>query len=392
MKTLTLRRHTLKNLMVRTHTFTMLTSRLVVMVLFAALLSAAPFHAALAQTAPDLVTAGRFVVLGGPAVTLTNSIVKGDVGVNTGTAVTLTRSTIFGTIHAGDAVAQQAYSDFLDAYAALAAEPCGTYLTGNLAGLVLPPGVYCVEAASTTTDGVLTLLGSSSDTWIFKIGTGGTGALTGTNFSVVMSSGEACNNNVYWWTAEAATLSYSDFLGTILAGAAISVTGGSLDGQALAKAAVTLTGANVAVCGTFEPPFPPFPPGPAIKVTGGGQIPVPYPYSKGRATFGFNAQPDKKDGAKGNLNYVNHVTGLHVNGAVTSIYVIAVNPDGSPKTVLFSGTWEGGSFFVTVEDHGERGSDDQFGITVTTATDELIEVIEVMSQRVISNGNIQFHK
>jgi hypothetical protein len=320
-------------------------------------------------------------------VTLTNSFVTGDVGVNTGTAVTLTRSTILGTIHAGDAVAQKAYSDFLDAYAALAAEPCGTYLTGNLAGLVLPPGVYCVEAASTTTDGVLTLLGSSSDTWIFKIGTGGTGALTATNFKVVMSSGETCNKNVFWWTAEAATLSYSDFLGTILAGAAITVTGGSLDGQALAKAAVTLTGANVAVCGTFE--FPPFPPYPAIKVTGGGQIPVPYLDSKGRATFGFNAQPDKSGGAKGHFNYVNHFTGLHVNGAVTSIYVIALTLDGSPKTVLFSGTWEGGSFFVTVEDHGERGSDDQFGITVTTATGELTEV---MSQRVISNGNIQFHK
>ncbi|MCJ7564378.1 MAG: ice-binding family protein [Candidatus Aminicenantes bacterium] len=381
----------MKNLMVRTRPFTMLTSRLVVMVLFAALLSGAPFHAALAPTAPDLGTAARFAVLGGPAVTLTDATVKGDVGVNTGTAVTLTRSTILGTIHAGDAVAQQAYSDFLDAYAALAAEPCGTYLTGTLDGVTLPPGVYCFDAAAVLT-GQLTLDGPSDGIWIFKIGTSGTGALTATNFSVVMSSGETCNNNVYWWTAEAATLTDSVFIGSILSGAAITVTRGSLDGQALAKAAVTLTGANVAVCGTFEPPFPPFPPVPAIKVTGGGQIPVPYPYSKGRATFGFNAQPDKKDGAKGNLNYVNHVTGLHVNGAVTSIYVIAVNPDGSPKTVLFSGTWEGGSFFVTVEDHGERGSDDQFGITVTTATDELIEVIEVMSQRVISNGNIQFHK
>jgi hypothetical protein len=125
-------------------------------------------------------------------------------------------------------------------------------------------------------------------------------------------------------------------------------------------------------------------------VTGGGQIPVPDSDSTGRATFGFNAQPDKKGGtAKGNFNYVNHVTGLHVNGAVTSIQVIAVNPDGSPKTVLFSGTWEGGSFFVTVEDHGEPGRTDEFGITVTTATDELSEV---RSQRVISRGNIQFHK
>ena len=135
---------------------------------------------------------------------------------------------------------------------------------------------------------------------------------------------------------------------------------------------------------------------PAIKVTGGGQIPVPDPNSNdpsatgtGRATFGFNAQPDKKGGVKGHFNYVNHVTDLHVNGAVTSIQVIAINADGSPKTVQFSGTWEGGSFFVTVEDNGEPGRTDEFGITVTTATDELSEV---RSQRVISRGNIQFHK
>jgi len=353
------------------------------------------FTASTANAATALGSAQRFAALGGPAVTLTDSTVKGDVGVNTGTAVTLTRSTILGTIHPGDAVAQLAYHDFLDAYAALGDVQCGTYLTGNLTGLVLPPGVYCVEAASTTTGGVLTLQGSSTNTWIFKIGTPGSAAyLVGTNFTVkgVTTSGDTwstCNNNVFWWTAEAATLTDSVFIGSILAGAAITVTGGSLDGQALAKAAVTLTGADVAVCGTFEPPFPPFPPYPAIKVTGGGQIPVPYLDSMGRATFGFNAQPDKKGGAKGNFNYVNHVTGLHVNGPVTDIQVIAVYANGLPKTVLFSGTWEGGSFFVTVEDQGEPGRNDQFGITVTTATDELIEVT---SRRVISNGNIQFHK
>jgi hypothetical protein len=243
---------------------------------------------------------------------------------------------------------------------------------------------------SATTGGVLTLQGSSTDTWIFKIGIPGSAAyLEATNFTVEMSSREACSNNVYWWVADYATLTDSVFIGSILAGAAITVTRESLDGQALAKAAVTLTGADVAVCGTFEPPFPPFPPHPAIKVTGGGEIPFPNPVSKGRATFGFNAQPDKKGGAKGDFNYVNHVTSLHVNGPVTDLEVIATNPDGSPKTVLFSGTWEGGSFFVTVEDHGERGTTDEFGITVTTAADE---PIEVTSQRVISNGNIQFHK
>jgi hypothetical protein len=83
------------------------------------------------------------------------------------------------------------------------------------------------------------------------------------------------------------------------------------------------------------------------------------------------------------------VTGLQVNGPVTAIQVIAINPDGSPKRVQFSGTCDGSepacSFSVTVEDHGEPGSSDQFGITVTGA------VSEVRSQRVISRGNIKFH-
>jgi len=377
----------MKNLMVRTHTFTMITSRVVVMVLFAALVSAAPFHAALPLTAPNLGTADRFAVLGGPAVTLTDSIISGNVGVYTGGAITLTRSTITGST---DLHADGAYADFLTAYAALAAEPCGTYLTGTLAGVTLPPGVYCFAAAATLT-GQLTLdgQGDPNAVWIFKIGTGGTGALTGTGFSVVMAgNGNPCN--VYWWVAQAATLTASNFQGTILAGAAITVTGGTFNGDALAKAAVTLTGVELASCGSEGFPVPPIQNNyGSIKVTGGGQIPVPDPNSMGRATFGFNAQPDKKGGAKGNFNYVNHFTGLHVNGTVNYIAVITADPDGSPKTVLFSGTWDGGSFLVTVEDHGERGIADEFGVIVTMATGELSEVT---SQRVISNGNIQFHK
>jgi hypothetical protein len=379
----------------------MLTARLVAIVSFAALLFVAPFHAALA--APDLTS---FAVLGGPAVTLTGSTVNGNVG-SLG-AYTNTGSTVIGTLYQG-VTAQQAYNDFVGEYAALAATLCdhtisGAAFTGDLAlagaltidGLShtgpLVPGVYCFEAAAAFTDATLTLAGSSNDIWIFKIGTGGTGgALTGTGFSVVMSDGsQPCPNNVFWWVAEAATLTTSNFLGTILAGAAITVDGTTFNGNALAKAAVTLTGTTIG-CIPWNVPVPPVQPA-SIKVTGGGQIPVPDIDSKGRATFGFNAQPDKKgDTAKGHLNFVNHVTGLHVNGPVNYIVVIATNPDGSPKTVLFSGTWKGGSFVVTVEDNGKGKppKNDEFGITVTTATGELIEV---WSQRVISQGKIQFHK
>jgi hypothetical protein len=248
-----------------------------------------------------------------------------------------------------------------------------------------------VATLSATTGGVLTLQGSSTDTWIFKIGTPGSAAyLVGTNFTVkgVTTSGETwstCNNNVYWWVADYATLTDSVFIGSILSGAAITVTGGTFDGNALAKAAVTLSYTTVG-CTPWSPPVTPIPIQlGSIKVTGGGQISVP----NGQATFGFNAQPDKKGGAKGNLNYVNHVTGLHVNGTVDNIMVTDINLDNSPKTVQFSGTYKGGSFIVTVQDKGEPGTNDQFGIWVTTVAGSLSEVTPM---RVISNGNIQFHK
>ena len=197
----------------------------------------------------SLGAAENFAVLGGSAVTCTRSAVEGDVGVDLGGAVTQTLCPISsGTVQEGDTVAQQASEDFLLAYDALGRVQCDVNLTGQpLVGQSLTPGVYCFDTAVTQTGGVLTLNGSSSDTWIFKIGTSGVGALTGTNFSVVMPGGTVCNNNVFWWTAHAATMTDSFFVGSVLAGHAITVTRGNFDGQALATTAVTLT--DTFVCG-----------------------------------------------------------------------------------------------------------------------------------------------
>jgi uncharacterized repeat protein (TIGR01451 family) len=52
---------------------------------------------------------------------------------------------------------------------------------------------------------------------------------------------DACN--VFWKTAEAATLTGSNFVGTILSGAAISMTGGSWRGRAMATTDVTISSA-----------------------------------------------------------------------------------------------------------------------------------------------------
>jgi len=196
------------------------------------------------------------------AVTCTDSTITGDVG-SSGQppSVVQTSCSITGAIFAP--VSTEVLNDFDRAYDALAAYTCQQTLTGTLAGVTLPPGVYCFNAAATLT-GQLTLAGPSGGVWIFKIGAGTTpptGALTGTNFSVVMAGdGQACN--VAWWVAEAATMTTSDFKGTILAGAAITITGGTFVGRALAKAAVTLKGVAATGCGggTVNPPPPVNPP------------------------------------------------------------------------------------------------------------------------------------
>jgi hypothetical protein len=212
-----------------------------------------------AQTAPDLGAASAFSVLGDTNVTCTApGSVIGDVGVTTGGFTNTTGCTILGgTPPATDAAADLARADFLNAYAALAPTPgdCDTAhtLLSTITGPVtLPPGVYCTDAALTGT-GVLTLDGGGDPNavWIFKIGTLGTGALTGTNFTVVMAGGgQPCN--VFWWVAQGVTMTTSAFQGNILAGGAIdgsiTFTDVTLAGRALANVAVTMTRPNVIGC------------------------------------------------------------------------------------------------------------------------------------------------
>lgn len=213
-----------------------------------------------AAVAPPLGAASNFAVLsaapgGTGAVTCTNSSITGDVG-SSGllSSVTQTGCPIAGAIIAP--VSTQVLVDFNAAYDQYANIPC----TGTLnaaytnTALTLTPGVYCSVAAVAFTNTTLTLdgQGDANAVWIFKIGTGGTGALTGTNFSVVMANGgDPCN--VYWWVAEAVTMTTSGFQGTILAGAAITMTGlasnkSPFNGDALSKAAVTLTRMTVTGC------------------------------------------------------------------------------------------------------------------------------------------------
>ena len=214
-----------------------------------------------AQTAPPLASASAFAVLSAApaaagAVTCTNSAITGAVG-SSGPATSIVRTVcpIAGAIIAP--VSGQVLADFNTAYDALAPKPLDcdgahTLLSTIPAPLTLLPGVWCTPAALTGTSVVLTLDGggNSNAVWIFKIGSGtpATGALTGTGFSVVLiNGGQPCN--VFWWVAQAVTMTNSNFVGTILAGAAITSTGGptggTFVGRAMGKAGVTLTGTTV---------------------------------------------------------------------------------------------------------------------------------------------------
>ena len=381
--------------------------RFLASVALAILLGAAsvPFLYAPATSAQSGVPRGTtttFAVLAGSAVTSTGlTVINGDLGVSPGTAITgFPPGVVTGATHAGDPVAAEAQADAQIEYNHLDGLPCGTNLSGvDLGGKTLTPGVYCFDSSAQLT-GTLTLDAQGSCDALFVFQTGST--LTTSVASSVVVINNPCStscrggSNVFWQVGSSATIGTgSQFVGNILAHTSVTLNfGASVAGSVFALGgAVTMDTNNISTCGSgVTPPPPPPPPAGSCgpKVTGGGQIPVPDPDSSnelvigtGRASFGFNSQPEDgctNGAAKGHFNYVNQVTGLHVNGKVLNSQLI------SPNTVQFSGECGTGCLItVTVQDNGEPGTLDTFGLSVSGTKDE------VRSLRVISRGNIQFH-
>ena len=204
-------------------------------VLVAGLL-ASPGDATAAEAPVGLGTAGAFSVLGGQSVTNTGpSVIGDDLGVSPGTSITgFPPGIVLGTIHATDAVAGQAQSDLVVAYNDAAGRAPSGSVPGELGGLTLVGGVYNASS-STGLTGTLTLdaQGDPNTVWIFQVGS----TLTTASASSVTLINGASACNVFWQIGSSATLgTHSDFVGTIMAMASISVTTGTdVIGRALAR-------------------------------------------------------------------------------------------------------------------------------------------------------------
>ncbi len=195
----------------------------------------------------SLGAASGFAVLGGENVTCTASLVGGNIGVSpaSGVAYTDTGCTVSGAIPpATNAAAAAAQVDSNNTYTALQSLTCTQLPGSTLAGENLAPGVYCLDSTAKT--GTLTLTGSTNSEWIFLVD----GALTGTDFSVVMAGGgQPCN--VYWAASTAVTLTNSALKGNVISCSdcgAITMTGGYLVGRVLGHGNVTLTGTTITGC------------------------------------------------------------------------------------------------------------------------------------------------
>jgi len=190
-------------------------------------------------------SAQAFGVLGASTVTNTGpSVIDGSVGVWAGSAITGFPPGLItnGSMHLGDAVAQQAQSDAVIAYNTFAGMALTQNLTGqDLGGLTLTPGVYFFESSALlSTKLTLDALGDPNALFVFQIGS----TLTTASASAVNLIGGADACNIYWQVGSSATLgTTTEFVGSILAQASVTMNTNAtiLDGRAIAlTGAVTL--------------------------------------------------------------------------------------------------------------------------------------------------------
>ena len=211
-----------------------------------------------AATDPELGAASSFAVLAGSGIVSTNppQVIIGDAGSSPTVANGLTDAEVTGTNYkANEQAVIDAKIDLAIAYADASTQPqSGADISSELASQILSPGVYHSASGEFVISGagVLTLNGGGDPNAIFII-KAGTTLTTAIGSSVVLTNG-AHASNVFWTVGTSATLEGTTFVGTIMAEASITDSGGStVLGRLLADAnndgtgAVTLNNTEVTV-------------------------------------------------------------------------------------------------------------------------------------------------
>jgi hypothetical protein len=236
---------------------------------------------AAAYTSPptvDLGTAGNYVILAASAITATaGTYVTGDLGISpaaasdmTGFGLVLdssgqfsTSSIVSGSVYASDyttptpANLDTAVSNMMVAYNDSANRITPDEINkgaGDLAGLIIAPGLYNWTTGVDVTTGSVTFSGTASDVWILQIN----GGLTLANGVAVALTGGADPAHIFWQVSGQVTLGTTSVMkGIILCKTAIVMNNGAtLEGRALAQTAVTMDANAVAPPGTT--PIPEF--------------------------------------------------------------------------------------------------------------------------------------
>ncbi|MDP3994109.1 MAG: ice-binding family protein [bacterium] len=211
-----------------------------------------------AATDPGLDAARSFAVLAGSGIVSTNppQVIVGDAGSSPTVSNGLTNVEVTGTNYqANEQAVIDAKTDLAIAYADASTQPqSGADIPSDLASQTLVPGVYHSASGvfAISGAGVLTLDGGGDPNAVFIIKADST-LTTAVGSSVVLTNGTRASN-VFWTVGSSATLEGTTFVGTVMAVASITDSGGSIvSGRFLADAdndgtgAVTLNNTEITV-------------------------------------------------------------------------------------------------------------------------------------------------
>jgi hypothetical protein len=369
-------------------------------------------NSASVSTSPvPLGSASTFAVLGATGVTNVGaSLITGDLGggpaapsitgfdlsANTivygpGGTVTAGLGIVIGTIYAGGPVVVQAQIDANTAYNYLVLQAPDTTYPGvtQLDGRTFTPGVYrfAPEADLGVNATVyLDFQGNSDALFIFQMGST-LKTLAGSRVIALNNNNSTCSgSNVYWAVGSSATINGAQFLGTVIATTAITMTSGAnVSGRMLALgASVSMITDTISVCagsgGTIPPPKPC-----RDFVTGGGWIngtSNANGHKNDKATFGVSG--GIKNGKYwGQLSFNDHgKNGVKVKSTSVTAYIV-IDPvtrqiEGFAK-VNGKGSF---AYTVVVVDKGEPGRNDFFSLLLSN---------NYSASGTLKGGNIQLH-